>query len=193
MNSGSGGCFKIKGLSHMADDMLLKEYTKQIFRPKCNPNFESVHCIARLDEEISEVLPYLNALLDGVEYFSNPPEVMFHHYGKVIKVGPREIAINALEDEQEAERVLVWLKDQINEAWAKRTNIIPRYEGRKKPKLIEIIRLLPKTNCKKCGRPTCTVFAAQMAEGGLGPEHCPELTEENRRTLAEYLAGFDFD
>jgi len=32
-----------------------------------------------------------------------------------------------------------------------------------------------------------------MAEGGPGPERCPELTEESRRTLAEYLAGFDFD
>ncbi len=32
-----------------------------------------------------------------------------------------------------------------------------------------------------------------MAEYGLGPEHCPELTAENRRTLAEYPAGFNFD
>jgi len=87
--------------------------------------------------------------------------------------------------------VLVWLKDQINEAWAKRTNITPRYEGRKKPKLIEIIRLLPKTNCKKCGRPTCTVFATHMVEGGVGPEDCPELEEVNRKRLTAYLSQFD--
>ncbi len=29
--------------------MLLKEYRKEIFRPECNPNFKSLHCIARLD------------------------------------------------------------------------------------------------------------------------------------------------
>ena len=173
--------------------MLLNGYVKRIFRPTCNPSFESVHCIARLNEDISEVLPYLNTLLGGTEYFYDPSEVMFHHYGKIIKVGAREIAINALEDEEEAERMLTWLKDQINEAWANRENIIPKHECRRKPKLIEILKLLPRTNCKKCGRPTCTVFAAQIAEGGLGPEHCPDLSDKNREKLMVYLAGYDFD
>ena len=43
--------------------MLLKNYSKEIFRPECNPGFESVHCIAHLDENIEPVLPYLNAAL----------------------------------------------------------------------------------------------------------------------------------
>lgn len=171
--------------------MLLTGYVKYISRPKCNPSSESVHCIARLNEDITEVLPYLNSVLGGTEYFRDPPEVMFRHYGKIIKVGAREIAVNALEDEDEAERILSWLKDQVNEAWENRGRITPKYTGRRKPQIMAILKLLPKSNCKRCGRPTCTVFAAQMAEGGPGPEHCPELTEENRRTLAEYLAGFD--
>ncbi|MFW6099209.1 MAG: hypothetical protein ACOC79_01795 [Thermodesulfobacteriota bacterium] len=41
--------------------MLLKGYQKEIFRPKCNPGFQSVHCIAHLDQDIAEALPYLNA------------------------------------------------------------------------------------------------------------------------------------
>jgi len=118
---------------------------------------------------------------------------MFHHYGKIIRIGAREIAINVLEDEEEAERVLLWLKDQINEVWANRKSITPKYEGKRKPKLIEVLKLLPRTNCKKCGRPTCTVFAAQMVEGGLGPEHCPGLSDKNREILTAYLAQFDFD
>jgi hypothetical protein len=40
--------------------MFLKENRKEIFRPKCNPNFQSVHCIAHLKSDVSEVLPYLN-------------------------------------------------------------------------------------------------------------------------------------
>ena len=43
--------------------MLLKGYQKEIFRPKCNPSFQSVHCIAHLDQDIGEALPYLNATL----------------------------------------------------------------------------------------------------------------------------------
>ncbi len=76
--------------------MLLNGYSKKIFRPECNPSFESVHCIATLDEDIFEALPYLNAELGGTQYYKDPPTVMFHAYGKIIKVSSREIAINAL-------------------------------------------------------------------------------------------------
>jgi len=173
--------------------MRLTGYTKTIFRPECNPNFTSVHCVARLHEDVGEVLPYLNEVLGGTQYFSDPPEVMFHHHGRIIKVGAREIAVNALQDEQEADRILEWLKNEINQAWENRASITPCYSGRSKPKLIQILKLLPKTNCKKCGQPTCMAFAAQVMEGGRGPEHCPELNEEYRTILSSYLSDFVFE
>jgi ArsR family metal-binding transcriptional regulator len=173
--------------------MLLSGYTKKIFRPECNPSFQSVHCIARLNEEVGKVLPYLNAVLGGTQYFNDPPEVMFHHHGKIIKVGAREIAVNALKDEQETDLILNWLKSEINQAWEDRGTITPCYTGKIKPKLIEILRLLPKTNCKKCGQPTCMVFAAQVMKGGRGAEHCPEVSDGNRSKLSGYLEGFVFE
>ena len=115
--------------------MLLSGYTKKIFRPECNPSFQSVHCIARLNEEVGKVLPYLNAVLGGTQYFNDPPEVMFHHHGKIIKVGAREIAVNALKDEQEADLILKWLKTEINQAWENRAAITPCNTGKTKLKL----------------------------------------------------------
>ncbi len=173
--------------------MQLTGYTKNIFRPGCNPSFESVHCIAHLNEDVGEVLPYLNAVLGGTQYFNDPPEVVFHHHGKIIKVGVKEIAVNALKDEQEADRILEWLKNEINQAWENRDAITPCFTGKNRPKLMEILRLLPKTNCKKCGQPTCMAFAAHAMEGGRGAEHCPELNEENQMKLSNYLADFDFE
>ena len=173
--------------------MLLTGYVKEIFRPECNPSFESVHCIAHLNEDIGDVLPYLNAVLGGTQYFEDPPLVMFHHQGKIIKVAPREIAVNALKDEIEADRILEWMRTEINQAWENRETITPCYTGKTKPQLIKILSLLPKTNCKKCGQPTCMVFAAQAVEGGRGPDDCPELTLENREKLSVYLADFVFD
>jgi ArsR family metal-binding transcriptional regulator len=173
--------------------MLLSGYTKDIFRPECNPSFTSVHCIAHLDEDIAPVLPYLNAVLGGTQYLEDPPAVMFHHNGRIIKVGGREIAINALEDADEADRILAWLTREINQAWENRAEITPCFTGKTRPKLIEILRLLPKTNCKKCGQPTCMVFAAQVMDGGRGPDQCPELGEVEREKLDAYLAGFDFE
>lgn len=173
--------------------MQLTGYTKNIFRPECNPSFESVHCIAHLNEDVGEVLPYLNAVLGGTQYFNDPPEVVFHHHGKIIKVGAREIVVNALKDSQEADRILKWLKNEINQAWENRDAITPCFAGKNRPKLMEILRLLPRTNCKKCGQPTRMAFAAKVMEGGRGAEHCPELNEENRTKLSGYLADFEFE
>ena len=57
----------------------------------------------------------------------------------------------------------------------------------------EILRQLPKTNCRKCGQPTCMAFAAQVMEGGRGVDHCLELTGENKAKLSNYLADFVFE
>jgi ArsR family metal-binding transcriptional regulator len=173
--------------------MLLNGYTKKIFRPECNPSFESVHCIATLDDDISEALPYLNAELGGTQYYKDPPAVMFHTYGKIIKVSGREIAVNALKDEDEAQQIMEWLKREINRVWDMRDQITPSEKTPEKPKLIEILKLLPKTNCKKCGLVTCMVFAAQVVEGGKGMDQCPDLLGENRQRLQTYLSKFQLD
>ncbi|MFC1895816.1 (Fe-S)-binding protein [Thermodesulfobacteriota bacterium] len=159
----------------------------------CNPRFESVHCTARLHEHVGAVSPYLNAVPGGTQYFNDPQEVMFHHHGRIIEVEAREIAINALKDEQEADRILEWLKSAITQTWENCTTTKPCQTGKTRPKLMEIFRLLPKTNCRKCGQPTCMVFAAQVADGGRGVEFCPELSENNRMKLSDHLAGFGFD
>jgi ArsR family metal-binding transcriptional regulator len=173
--------------------MLLKNYSKEIFRPECNPGFESVHCIAHLEQNIDPVLPYLNTVLGGFEYLKNPPAVTFRTQGKLITVHGTKIAINALQDETEADKILKWLKREINEAWENRDNIQPSCQGVPKPKLIEILKLLPRTNCRECGVPTCMVFAARMAEGVKGPEDCPTLDVDNKQQLEEYMSKFKFD
>jgi ArsR family metal-binding transcriptional regulator len=173
--------------------VLLKNYTKEIFRPECNPSFQSLHCIAHLDEDIREALPYLNAVLGGFEYFKDPPAVTFRVQGKIITVHPRQIAVNALRDGEEAEKILAWLKREINEAWEKRNEIEPSYEGAPKPKILEILKLLPKTNCRKCGEPTCMVFATKVAEGVKGPQDCPPIAEDRGRKLENYMHRFHLE
>ena len=173
--------------------MLLKRYTKEIFRPECNPGFETVHCIARLEQNVEPVLPYLNANLGGFEYLNDPAAVIFRSQGKLITVQGKKIAINALRDEAEAEKILEWLKREINAAWENRSEIQPSYEGSPKPKVIEILKLLPKTNCKECGLPTCMVYATRVAEGVKGPDDCPPLDPEKKGRLEEYMNQFAFE
>ncbi len=53
---------------------------------------------------------------------------------------------------------------------------------------IEIFKLLPKTNCKECGFPTCLAFAMQLASSKTEIEKCPYVQEETRAFLAEAQA-----
>ncbi|HOE18388.1 MAG TPA: hypothetical protein PLX02_12245 [Syntrophorhabdaceae bacterium] len=45
----------------------MMQVTLRMFLPRYL--HESVHCIAHLNEDIAGVLPYLNAMLGGTEYF----------------------------------------------------------------------------------------------------------------------------
>lgn len=172
--------------------MLLTGYTKELFRPECNPSFLSLNCVAHLDADIGPVIPYLNAELGGTQFTPDPPTVLFKSHGRLIAVYPRKIAVNALDSEAEADRILEWLVREINEIWERRSEIVPCHESARQPKLTEIVRLLPKTNCRECGQPTCLVFATLAAQGVTGAADCPGLSEENREALAAYLEGFAF-
>ncbi len=173
--------------------MLLKGYREEISRPACNNSFQSLHCIAHLDEDISAALPYLNAVLGGDTYIKDPPSVTFKTQGKLITVHGMKIAVNALRDEVEAHHIIEWLKKEINEAWENRDKIIPKYDGKAVPHILEIYKLLPKTNCRKCGQPTCMMFCSLATHGALGAADCPDITAENKIKLAEYLGKYRFD
>ncbi len=53
---------------------------------------------------------------------------------------------------------------------------------------IEIYKLLPKTNCGKCGVPTCLAFAMQLAAGKADLAACPTVSEETKSKLSEASA-----
>jgi len=173
--------------------VLLKNYTKKIFRSECNPGAQTLHCFAYLEEDIGDALPYLNAELGGFSYTKDPPSVTFKSQGKLITIHGRKIAINALKDEEEAKKIIEWLKREINMVWEKRAEIEPSYESASRPSIMEILKLLPKTNCKECCQLTCMVFASMVAEGAKGPEDCPPLNYDSSKQLSEYLSQFRFD
>jgi ArsR family metal-binding transcriptional regulator len=119
--------------------------------------------------------------------------VTFKTQGKLITVHPRKIAVNALRDEEEARHIVEWLKREINDAWENRDKIVPKFDGKSKPHILEIYKLLPKTNCRRCGQPTCMMFASLATEGIKGYNDCPELAKESPVNLMTYLNRFRFD
>jgi len=49
---------------------------------------------------------------------------------------------------------------------------------------IQIFQMLPKTNCKECGVPTCLAFAMNLAAGKAELSACPYVSDEAKQKLA---------
>jgi len=170
--------------------MFLNGYSLEILRYN---NLKGVHCSIHLEDDISDVLPFLNTRFGGFVYIEDPPSLTLKHYGKLLTFYPEKIVINALKDPQEAEKLADWLFREINETWDSRHEIQPSTCSAKQPTLIEVLKLLPKTNCRKCNEPTCMVFSTKVIEGVKNEKNCPEITPENKKSLKKYLSGFQFD
>ncbi|MEW5985737.1 MAG: acetyl-CoA decarbonylase/synthase complex subunit gamma [Chloroflexota bacterium] len=53
---------------------------------------------------------------------------------------------------------------------------------------IQIYKLLPQTNCKDCGYPTCLAFAMKLAAKQVELSLCPHVSEVSKAQLAESAA-----
>ncbi|MHA1805082.1 MAG: (Fe-S)-binding protein, partial [Promethearchaeota archaeon] len=51
---------------------------------------------------------------------------------------------------------------------------------------MDLYKYLPKTNCKKCGQPTCMAFALALLQGKVKVDDCTPLVEE-----AKYKKQYD--
>jgi ArsR family metal-binding transcriptional regulator len=172
--------------------MLLSEITNlAIFRPKCDPSKEVLHLIADFAADISPALPYLNAELGGWDYDGvNHALLLKMSEGKWITFQAHQIAIRGCRDQQEAHALLAWAQSQINEVYARRDSITPRYTGQAGLKVMEILKLLPMTNCRACGYATCMAYAAALREGETTPDACPPLGAESYRDRRDRLHAY---
>jgi acetyl-CoA decarbonylase/synthase complex subunit gamma len=53
---------------------------------------------------------------------------------------------------------------------------------------IQIYKLLPQTNCKECGFPTCLAFAMKLAAKQVELSACPYVSDDSKKQLAESAA-----
>lgn len=168
-----------RGEAAPAERPLIESYRLEIRRSHCHPGFEGVHGIVHLAVDIGEAIPYLHGALGGDAFTAAPPSVLFKAHGRLVGVHGRQIAINALRDAEEAERVARWIVAEINEAWQRRGDPAAPALPRRPPGVLEVLRRLPRTNCGECRAPTCLAFAVGVAQGGRRLEDCPHLRERS--------------
>ena len=169
--------------------MLLRDYKFKLVFPECNPSVTTVNAIADLSDDISEVLPYLNAIIKGCIYNPQAGTLRFVKEGRVITLYPMLAAVSGLHDENEAREVLDSLKELINTTYERREQIKPSYKKGDELKVMDIYKLLPGTNCKECGEPTCFAFANKLVRQETDVSRCAPLYTEEHSAKREKLVA----
>ncbi len=130
---------------------------------------------AETSAELTGVLPYLNAVIHGAIYNHAVPALTFNKDYRIISLHPRRITGAKVDDLDDARAILDNLTALINDTWARRAGITPSYERRERLTPVDVFKLLPRTNCRQCGLPTCLAFAVDIASEKRSIIRCAPL------------------
>ncbi|WP_334109427.1 (Fe-S)-binding protein [Thermodesulfitimonas autotrophica] len=79
------------------------------------------------------------------------------------------------------------LRQLLTETWARRTEIEPSYRRGSELTALDVYKLLPRSNCGRCGERTCLAFAARLLKQEMVLSDCPPLAEPGREETWERL------
>jgi ArsR family metal-binding transcriptional regulator len=162
---------------------LIDGYDMTLVSPACDPGADRWSARACLDTDITEVLPYLNGYLKRADYYHDAKVLIAVHQGKKCAFRPREISVAPADDREEAVDLIEGVIRLVNDVWEKRDRIEPSCERIEPPTLMEIYKVLPRTNCGACGFKTCMAFATQVRKGTTEPARCTDLSAQGREML----------
>ena len=157
--------------------------------PGCTPGASWWGVKVFLNNDISVVMPYLNTQLTGTDYHHNAKTLIWDSdEGIRYAFRSHEIAIAPVEDREAAQKICDDVIDMLNDTWNRKNEIEPSVKGKPPPpSMIQLLKLLPGTNCKACGCPTCMAFAAELIKKQVDVSGCPHLGEDESIQLAVIL------
>lgn len=173
-------------------DELIRAYEYKVIEAGCAPGSGRYGLQVDIPDDISPVFPYLNALLNETQYDHQNCILIWREKDQAYALRPHEIKIVQAEwiDDSTKSRELVGeIVERLNGVWRDRKHITPCFTEKARPSVIDIFKLLPKTNCKQCGYPTCLVFAAELREGKTQLECCSALLKPENAEDRQKLMG----
>lgn len=172
---------------------LIENYDFRLVESGCAPGAGRWGVEVTLPEDISAVFPYLNAEFGNTSYDHENKTLIIRDRNQAYAFRPTEIRIARTEDPDHARRITAELIGKVNRIWNERERITPILKDKRPVAVIEIFKLLPKTNCRQCGYLTCLAYAADLRQGVLHIEDCPAMAlpeyTANRRKLAALFAA----
>lgn len=131
----------------------------------------------KVANSISVLFPYLNAEIENAKFFENPESIQFIFDMAKCTVYPTEVIAVPFTDKKHALDFIERLITFFNDLYIRRGSIKPNYKKFKSISVVDVLKLLPGTNCKECGFTTCMAFAAALSQSKTTPDICPHFTQ----------------
>ena len=134
--------------------------------------------IGQPSQTLTDVIPYLATLPGVIVYNPATCTVTFRRQHGFITLYTDKVYITKVKDVQEGLELFKALTDAINATWSHRAELVAVTTARSAPRLLDIWRLLPQTNCTQCGESTCMAFAAALLQQKRLLTECPSLVND---------------
>jgi len=129
----------------------------------------------RLDADVSPLFPYVNSVAEAAAYFDKPLFIRFMLEDILVGLHPRQGVAAPFADRDQALEFLERLLTFLNDLYHRRDALQPNHKKWKPVAVLDIFRLLPRTNCRECGFDTCLAFAAAVSQQKTSPRGCSAL------------------
>ncbi len=160
--------------------MLIKRYSDfSLLKVGIKSNFvcgRSWGAHFKLDNDVSELFPYINATVKDAIFYDKPEYVKFFIDDFQCVLYPDDVIAAPFKDQEQAIKFTKRLIDFLNDLYSKKDSLKPNHKKFRPVSVIDIYKLLPKTNCKECGFSTCLAFAGALSRGQTRPDQCPGFT-----------------
>jgi ArsR family metal-binding transcriptional regulator len=177
----------------ISPNKLITDYQFELIEDHHSPGSGRYGVRVMLPADISASFPYLNAVLDDTLYDHENCILIGTNNRRRYAFRPHEIHLGMVADPSNVSTIVNEVVELVNRIWGEREHIEPSFRERKRPAVYDIFKLLPRTNCKECGYPTCLAFAADLRIGTVPLEQCPLLSKPeyagNREQIIALLSS----
>jgi ArsR family metal-binding transcriptional regulator len=156
----------------------LPGYNFTLVNIDCLRSSTHFNVVMQLDESVEELLPFLAAILPGCTYVHGTGVINLMDDGHIVAIYPDHITMTDVVDLDAASQLCSRYFDTIGQVRAGREHIEPQYQRRLSITVLDILRHLPQTNCRRCQCPTCMAFAAKVFRREASIGECVPLLEE---------------
>jgi len=131
------------------------------------------------DRALDEALPYIATLPGVIGWNPQALTLTFRRPRGFMTLYRDKVYITQVRDADEGLELLEALRQAINAVWEKRFSLTAATVAKRRPGHLDVLQLLPRTNCRQCGEATCLAFAVALVQQKRQLAECPPLLSDS--------------